>query len=61
MEVKSDCTWTPSHIGLIVRSMEESINHDESLGFFFQPQVDRDSSRIAAKKWTIFFRKATEI
>jgi methylmalonyl-CoA/ethylmalonyl-CoA epimerase len=47
MEVKIDGTWTPSHIGLIVRDLDESANHYESLGFSFQPQVDRDSSQIA--------------
>jgi methylmalonyl-CoA/ethylmalonyl-CoA epimerase len=47
MEVTIDGTWTPSHIGLIVRSIEESVEHYESIGFSFQPQVDRDSSQIA--------------
>jgi methylmalonyl-CoA/ethylmalonyl-CoA epimerase len=47
MEVKIDGTWTPSHIGLIVRNLEESALHYESLGFSFQSQVDRDSSQIA--------------
>lgn len=47
MEVKIDGTWTPSHIGLIVRNLEESARHYESLGFSFQAQVDRDSSQIA--------------
>ena len=47
MELKIDGTWTPSHIGLIVRNLEESVKHYESLGFSFQPQVDRDSSQIA--------------
>ena len=47
MEVKIDGTWTPSHIGLIVRDLDESVKRYESLGFSFQPQVDRDSSQIA--------------
>jgi methylmalonyl-CoA/ethylmalonyl-CoA epimerase len=47
MEVKIDGTWTPSHIGLIVRDLDKSAKHYESLGFSFQPQVDRDSSQIA--------------
>jgi methylmalonyl-CoA/ethylmalonyl-CoA epimerase len=47
MEVKIDGTWTPSHIGLIVHNLEESVEHYESLGFSFQPAVDRDSSQIA--------------
>lgn len=47
MEVKIDGTWTPSHIGLIVRDLEESAKQYESLGFSFAPQVDRDSSQIA--------------
>jgi methylmalonyl-CoA/ethylmalonyl-CoA epimerase len=47
MEVKIDGTWTPSHIGLIVRNLKESVDHYESLGFSFQPAVDRDSSQIA--------------
>jgi methylmalonyl-CoA/ethylmalonyl-CoA epimerase len=47
MEVKIDGTWTPSHIGLIVRNLEESVKHYESIGFSFQAQVDRDSSQIA--------------
>jgi len=47
MEVKIDGTWTPSHVGLIVRNLEESAKHYESIGFSFQPQVDRDSSQIA--------------
>jgi methylmalonyl-CoA/ethylmalonyl-CoA epimerase len=47
MEVKIDGTWTPSHIGLIVRNLDASVKHYESLGFSFQPQVDRDSSQIA--------------
>ena len=64
MEVKIDGTWTPSHIGLIVRNLDESVNHYESLGFSFMPQVDRDSSQIAdyqvygkkrekPEKWTL--------
>ena len=47
MEFTVDGTWTPSHIGLIVRDIEESVKYYESLGFSFQPQVDRDSSQIA--------------
>lgn len=47
MEVKIDGTWTPSHIGLIVRNLDESVKSYESLGFLFASQVDRDSSQIA--------------
>ncbi len=47
MDIKIDGTWTPSHIGLVVRNLEESANHYESLGFSFQSQVHRDSSQIA--------------
>jgi len=47
MEIKIDGTWTPSHVGLIVRDLDESVKHYESIGFVFQPQVDRDSSQIA--------------
>ncbi len=47
MEVKIDGTWTPSHVGLIVHNLEESVKCYESLGFLFQPQVDRDTSQIA--------------
>jgi catechol 2,3-dioxygenase-like lactoylglutathione lyase family enzyme len=47
MEVKIDGTWTPSHVGLIVRDLDRSVQHYESLGFVFAPQVDRDSSQIA--------------
>jgi methylmalonyl-CoA/ethylmalonyl-CoA epimerase len=47
MEVKIDGTWTPSHVGLMVRDLDESVKHYESMGFSFQPQVDRDTSQIA--------------
>ena len=47
MEFKIDGAWTPSHIGLIVRNLDESAKHYESLGFSFAPVVDRDSSQIA--------------
>ncbi len=47
MEVKIDGTWTPGHVGLVVRNLGESVAHYESLGFSFQPQVDRDTSQIA--------------
>jgi methylmalonyl-CoA/ethylmalonyl-CoA epimerase len=64
MEVAIDGTWTPIHTGFIVRDLEKSARHFESLGFAFQPQVDRDTSQIAdyqvrgqkrmvAEKWSL--------
>ena len=47
MEIKIDGTWNPAHVGLIVRNLDETVKLYESLGFFFQSQVDRDSSQIA--------------
>jgi methylmalonyl-CoA/ethylmalonyl-CoA epimerase len=60
MEVRIDGTWTPSHIGLIVRDLDESIKHYESLGFSFQPQVDRDTSQIADYRVNGEMRKIPE-
>ena len=47
MEAKIDGNWNPAHVGLIVHNLAESVKHYESLGFSFQPQVDRDSAQIA--------------
>ncbi len=60
MEIKIDGTWTPSHIGLIVRNLDENVKHYETLGFSFQPVVERDTSLITEYQVYGKKRKNTE-